>query len=176
MDNEQQNGNGNVTEEVMKDIISSLIMGVEKDFKESYATAIDHMITIYGKGDKKYIDSTNRLFADLMKICAAPFSVKDNNNKYLYQYIVNGQYKQFIKRYVVKYEGHSCCADKASYIEKMTRKALETGENQSLFATYEGNENIKKEDWGEKAYWSPKTIKDTDEAMKLFWDWLLLRD
>lgn len=35
----------------------------------------------------------------------------------------------------------------------------------------EGHENINKSEWNEQAYWSPRTIKDTDEAFKLFNDW-----
>jgi hypothetical protein len=57
----------------------------------------------------------------------------------------------------------------------MTLKALRTKTNISLYDDYTECEQIK-EDKERQAYWSPKTIPDTDTAMKIFWDWYLLRE
>ena len=51
------------------------------------------------------------------------------------------------------------------------KEAIATGENISLYATYEGCENIPESKWKEQAYWSPKSFKDTNEVMLRFWEW-----
>ena len=56
----------------------------------------------------------------------------------------------------------------------MTLRALKENKNLSLYDDYTKCEEIKK-DKERQAYWSPRTIKDTDTAIKKFWDWYLLR-
>lgn len=83
--------------------------------------------------------------------------------------------KTFFKSYISKVEGRSCSSDKASYIVSGIFKALEEKKNLSLQQTYDVEKypQMKKYE-GEIAYWCPKTIKDTDEAMALLLDCLNL--
>ena len=94
-----------------------------------------------------------------------------NKNTYIIKNIINGNYDHFFRRYIEDKEGSSCSVDKVRFIINKLIKSLIENKNLSLYATYEGCERIDKSEWNEQAYWSPETIKDTDEAFKLFNDW-----
>lgn len=75
------------------------------------------------------------------------------------RYILKGIYEEFHEKRIELIEGSICCSDKASYITSMTLKALKQQENLVV-----------------NNYLSLSCVKDTDEAMQLFWDWYQLKD
>ena len=87
----------------------------------------------------------------------------------------------FFENYLRRKEGYSCSADKSGFIARRVHKHLYSGENQSLQETYReyqqrgGNiESISDEKLDELAYWCPKTIKDTNEALSIIFHYLCM--
>lgn len=107
----------------------------------------------------------NNLICSTMKV---PMS---NENIYIIKNIINGNYQHFFDKYIRKHEGWTFSTDKVRFIINRLIKSLIKKENLSLYETYEEIEGIDKTKWHKQAYWSPTTIKDTDEAFKLFNDW-----
>ena len=112
------------------------------------------------------------IFSKFNNLISATMSIPPSNkNTYIIRNIINGNYDHFFRRYIEDKEGSSCSVDKVRFIINKLIKSLIENKNLSLYATYEGCERIDKSEWNEQAYWSPETIKDTDEAFKLFNDW-----
>lgn len=95
---------------------------------------------------------------------------------YFYSQIINGDYlvKTFFEEYFKKTEGIACCADKANYVLGAIKIMIQQKQNISLQQTYReyqekgGNiGNIKELD--EIAYWCPRTIKTSKEAIEIFY-------
>ena len=81
----------------------------------------------------------------------------------------------FFKRFFMYTEGWSCSADKARFTTRQILKAFETKEHLPLQETYDPNVHWQaKECAGEIAYWCPEKIKDTKEAIELFWNMITL--
>jgi len=81
------------------------------------------------------------------------------------------------KDYISEIEGSPCCADKSGFIVRRIKKALKERTNIPLGQTYAeyrdnggnlGGINENNTDLNEICYWCPKTIKDTDSAIKLY--------
>lgn len=89
--------------------------------------------------------------------------------------LIRGSLERFFERYISITEGSACSSDKAGFICRKIKESIKKNENLSLYADYTGIERIEKEDWNKQAYWSPKTIKDTDEAKRIYIDWLNLK-
>ncbi|MBQ3408928.1 MAG: hypothetical protein IJH12_06980 [Clostridia bacterium] len=90
--------------------------------------------------------------------------------------LLNGDFiiKSFFEKYFKKTEGVACCCDKAEYVLKAIKAMVEKKENISLQQTYREYKenrgdigNIKELD--EICYWCPKTIKNSKEAIELFY-------
>jgi hypothetical protein len=162
-------------EENLKTMINCLVDGFKKDLVARNEDSILKLAKVYEEDPKRYLKTIILALHEFNELIVTPFNVKDSKNQYITRYVVNGLYEEFFNRYMEKNEGSSCCADKSRFIQSTTLEALTTGENKSLYESYQGYERIPKEDWDKQAYWSPKTIKDTNEAMKIFWDWYLLR-
>lgn len=164
-------------EKGLKEVINALLWGIETE-REGFIDSNQDLIQILEKIKNdisnyefiQYLDlfvfsKLNNLICSTMKV---PTS---NKNTYIIRNIINGNYQHFLSKYIQKSEGMSFSADKTGFIINRLIKSLIKKENLSLYQTYEGIECIDKSKWHKQAYWSPTTIKDTDEAFKLFNDW-----
>ena len=124
--------------------------------------------------DKNFFEKLEHAQNDFLTIITEIINVPKQKNVYIVEHIVSGLYEHFFKRLMEKIEGSACCADKSGFIKNMTLRALKENINLSLYADYSRCEQIT-ENKEEQAYWSPRSIKDTDTAMELFWKWYLIR-
>lgn len=70
--------------------------------------------------------------------------------------------------YFRKIEGFACSYDKASFTVQKIIESLETRTNKSLIQTYNVETHPQMKPYeGEPAYWCPKTLKDTEGAIRL---------
>lgn len=68
--------------------------------------------------------------------------------------------------YFTKIEGHSCSHDKSAYVVNKMLRSLKTKENYQLQETYDIVKYPQmKNHEGEIAYWCPKTVSDTAQAI-----------
>ena len=72
-------------------------------------------------------------------------------------FTLDGILETFFDNYFDKVEGWVCSHDKTCYVVSGIKKALKEKRNISL------------EDKDPKAYWCPRTIKNTDQAINLFY-------
>lgn len=88
---------------------------------------------------------------------------KIDNYQLLRNYIftLDGILEIFFENYFENVEGSSCCCDKASFTICKIKQAIEKGTNLELQEKYDDEDRI--------AYWCPKTIKNTDQAINLFY-------
>ena len=102
---------------------------------------------------------------------------KDGYDKwYFYAQLINGDYilKTFFEEYFRKTEGSTCCCDKANYVLGAIKIMIQQKQNVLLQQTYREYQNnggnigsITELD--EICYWCPKTLKDSNEAIELFY-------
>lgn len=90
------------------------------------------------------------------------------------EHIVSGLYEHFWRRYMQRVEGSSCSSDKARFVVRTTFRALKENKNLSLYDDYMKYDQIV-EGKEEQAYWSPRSVKDTDTAMESFVKWYYLK-
>lgn len=164
-------------EKDFEEVINALLCGIEterEEFIDSNQDLIQRLEKIKSNksnyGFIEYLDlfilsKINNLICSTIKV---PTS---NENTYIIKNIINGNYQHFFDKYISKNEGSSFSADKVRFIINGLIESLIKKENLSLYQTYEGIERIDKSEWHKQAYWSPTTIKNTDEAFKLFNDW-----
>ena len=85
------------------------------------------------------------------------------------------------RNYIELTEGSSCCGDKSSFIVRRIKCAIKERKNMPLSYTYAeyrdnggnlGGINETNTDLNKVCYWCPKTIKDTDSAIDLFFSLL----
>jgi hypothetical protein len=86
-------------------------------------------------------------------------------------------FKTFFSNYIENTEGSSCCVDKAGYIASEMDKALVLDKNIKLRETYRQYQAAGGNIGGIKeldniAYWCPKSIEDTNEAIKIFYRYI----
>ena len=153
----------------------ALVTSFEKESEERNSELLGNLLDAYMQNEALYDCEINLAFLNFSRFASFPYKsthkITDKKNSYIIDLMYNGTFEHFIRRYIENNEGSPCSGDKTHFIIKMVKKAIETGENQDLYRTYEGCEQIPKEDWNKQAYWSPKTIKDTDAVIKMFWDW-----
>lgn len=118
----------------------------------------------------KFIQNVQLANYEFTEIIEQLLSIQESDNSWILPHIISGLYEHFLETKMEKNEGLGCSADKATFIVNKTMSALITNSNLSLFQDYTNIEQIK-EDKKRQAYWSPKSIKDTDEAIQLFYDW-----
>lgn len=162
-------------EENIKIVIESFIDGFEQGTVEKNNKAYLKLKELYEKDEQKFLESFDFAIMDLNTLVGELITVSDQKNKYLVPYIANGLYDHFFRKLMEKKEGSANCVDKARFIVRMTLKALKENKNLSLYEDYIKCDWVKEEK-EKQAYWSPRTIPDTDTAMKMFWDWYLLRN
>lgn len=84
-------------------------------------------------------------------------------------------FKWILGEYFKKVEGYTCCVDKAIYVARMVDKTLKNNEYYSLKETY-GEHQSRGGDIGgiteldEVAYWCPKTLKTTEDALQVIYN------
>jgi len=83
-------------------------------------------------------------------------------------------FKHILVGYFHKVEGRICCVDKARYVARMVDKSLKDNKYYPLQETY-GDYQNRGGDIGsiteldEVAYWCPKTMSSTKEALELLY-------
>ncbi|WP_313803296.1 hypothetical protein [Cytobacillus sp.] len=154
----------------LKDVMEALVSGFDKKTIEENQEIYIKLKAMYEKEPNYFIDVIESAYHDFNTLIENVIDIPPSDEQYILEHIITGLYKHFHTQRIEKLEGSVCCYDKSSYIEKMTLKALRTQQNISLFADYKDIERIK-ENKERQAYWSPTTVKDTDEAINLFWKW-----
>jgi hypothetical protein len=157
----------------IKTVLNAMMSGFEKETREKYSEEISTITTLY-KTDKSFLEKVEYAQHKFTDILSMVIDIPEQKNKYILKHILSGLYEHFIEQLMERREGAGCSADKSSFVKRMTLKALKENTNFSLYENYLEYEQIK-EDKTRQAYWSPKTIPDTDTAMESFWDWYLLR-
>lgn len=159
----------------LEETILALVTGIEKESDERNAKLLGDLLDAYCANDRLYECEITMAFLNFTRFASMPYKschkILDKKNAAIIDYMYNGMFDHYLRRYIEKNEGHVCSGDKVHFVTEMVKKAIETGENQSLYRTYEGCDRIPKEDWDKQSYWSPKTLKDTDTVIKMFWDW-----
>jgi hypothetical protein len=159
-------------EEGIKTVIESMMSGFEAEKRQTHAETIEKLKEL--RQEKNFMDMIEFAQDDFMTCLEFAFDIPPQKNKFILRHILSGLYEHFINTLMRKTEGSACSTDKSRFITRSTLKALEENNNLSLYNDYSQCEQIT-EDKEQQAYWSPKTIPDTNTAMKLFWDWYLLR-
>lgn len=159
-------------EDDIKTLINVLSESIESETLEKNRETIDKLREL--SKDKMFFNKIEYAQHQFSRVVAGVIGVPKQKNMYIVEHIVSGLYEHFHRTLIEKTEGSGCCADKSRFIKNMTLKALKENTNLSLYEDYTKCDQIK-EDKEQQAYWSPKTITDTDTAMKMFWDWYLLR-
>lgn len=154
----------------LKDLIIALSNGFDTSTIKENKKAFMIMKEAYDRNPNEFMDLVEMVQYDFDTLVSAVINVPPQENDHLIKYIGNGLYEHFHNVRVKNLEGWVCSGDKSKYIKTMTLKALKTGQNLSLFADYKNVEQIK-EDKENQAYWSPTSVKDTNEAIALFWNW-----
>ena len=161
--------------ESIKSVISSLMNVFEQEAEDENAELINEFCKRFDENEELYMAEIQMTFLNLGNLAAKPwfekYYTKDNKNKFIIQYIYNGLLNHFVRKTIESKEDSPFVGDKEHFIMRQVQKAVMTGENQSLYATYEGCEKISKERWNDRAYWSPTCFKDTDDVIESFWKW-----
>lgn len=163
------------TKASIQTVIEALLVGLEKETLDENLEVYEKLKTLYNENQKQFFDWVEIGYDDFDTLVASVIDLPDQKNKYILQFVTNGTYEHFHRTRIEKLEGSSCCADKSSFIKEMTLKALKEGKNLSLYNDYRNVDSIKEEK-ERQAYWSPKSVSDTDQAMELFWKWYQLSD
>lgn len=162
-----------VLEEKTENVISAVINRLVDVSCESYKKEISELKEMYKNDTYKLVEKIQDVYSELGMIFELALELPETEEKYIFEHIISGLYKQFHENRIEKIEGISCSYDKASFIEAMTIKSIKDGVHYSLYDDYSKVEHMKdKEKYKNKrAFWSPESIKDTKEAMELFWNW-----
>lgn len=91
-----------------------------------------------------------------------PYSVE---NETLICAVLDETLIRFLERYFEKVEGHSFSYDKATHCRNKIIQAMIKKEKQNLYSEYDFGDGLV------VAYWSPKSVSDTEQLIKKFLDW-----
>lgn len=159
----------------LQSLIMDLAFSFEKESNDKNRELIEELKTRYTENTHLYMSQVELASLQMPRIAAMPYmeshDLSESKNRGLVPYLFNGLFSHYIRKYIEKNEGTPCSGDKEHFIINKVFKAIEINENIDLYQTYDGCDRIPKEDWDKQAYWSPKTIKDTDTAIKMFYDW-----
>lgn len=162
-------------EEKIKEVVKLMTLGIKAEAIASHPETLHRIQELYNDNPDGFLKVLQFAQSEFGILLEEVLAFPDSDKVRILPHILNGLFKHFHERRIEKLEGFSCCADKSSFIVGKTLRAIRFQENLSLYDDYMNVEQIK-EDKEEQAYWSPKTVKDTDEAIELFWDWYLQRD
>ena len=168
-----------VDEKVLERTILSLANSFENESNDANATLIKTLYEKFEENEELYECETLIAFHNFGRFAAMPWlsknpQVTDGWEKSYIESIYNGLLTHFVRTVIEKNEGSVCSGDKEHFIIEMIKKSVATGENISLYQTYEGSNRIPKERWNEQVYWSPKSFKDTNEVKARFRAWYTL--
>ena len=163
------------TNELEKTILG-LATFFDENSKEQNQDYINILNEKFTKNEALYECEMTLAYLNFTKFAALPWlsgnpQVTDGWEKSYIESIYNGQLPHFIRKVIEKNEGTACSGDKEHFVISKIKESVATGKNLSLYATYEGHEQIPKEDWEKQAYWSPKSFRDTDEVKERFQAW-----
>lgn len=162
-------------EDDLKDMLGIMVDCFTKETMENNKESATKIQEVYNTDSKRFFDVLECAQHEFNTIVCQCIAIPNQKNMYIVEHIVSGLYEHFINKLICKNEGSACSTDKSRFIKRSTLEALKRNQNLSLYNDYSQCEQIK-EDKERQAYWSPKTIADTDTAMELFWDWYLLRN
>lgn len=162
-------------EESIKTVVNAMAIGFKEESLENNQEAFLLLKKLHGEDESRFLDVLEIAHHDFQMLVESVINIPEQRNKNILPFLMNGLYEHFHKTRILKLEGMACCADKSGFIRAMTLKSLKMNENLSLYADYTNVDKIKK-DKKRQAYWSPSSVKDTHEAMQLFWDWYQLKD
>lgn len=161
-------------EDTLKSVTDLMIDSFDRETVEKNAEAFEKMKTLYAADPHGFLDQVQFAQENFHTLLRHVMQIPESDDSYILEHIASGLYKHYHTERIEQLEGSSCSYDKSSFIESKTMQAIRQGINLSLFADYQNVEQIKK-DKHRKAYWSPTSVKDTDEAMELFWQWYRVR-
>jgi len=162
-------------ENALADVLKGLVDSMDKKTIDTHSDVYQVLRQIREKNPSYFTDMVQFLHNDLDTLAEHALDITDTKDTGIVPFIVNGLYKHFHTQRIEQIEGSMCCHDKSSFIESRTLKAIKQQENLSLYDDYQNVEQIE-EDKERKAYWSPTSVKDTDEAIALFWNWYNVND
>lgn len=157
-------------EEAMGEMVKVMLDSFDAETVDNNAESYRKLQELYRSNPKDFADKIQYAYSEFGTLVEAAANIPETEHSVIYEYIISGLYKHYHTRRIEKLEGSACSYDKSSFVESMTLKAIQTGENLSLYMDYTNVEQIT-EDKERQAYWSPTTVKDTDDAVELFWNW-----
>lgn len=157
----------------IKTILHSLAGSLAKETAEENKEVFDKLKTAYVENPRFFMMDIEIASHQFNNLISQVIDAPKQKNINIVPYVINGLFEHFHKSRITKLEGMSCSADKSGFIKDKTIEALKSNQNLSLYDDYKNADKIINGK-DRQAYWSPTTVKDTDEAMKLFWDWYLL--
>jgi len=156
-------------------LILSLATAFDEQASAENSDTIKQLHESFNANEELYESQINLAAMYFQDFVARPYiekyGVLDTKNKSIIGMIYTNTFTHFVRKIIERNEGSACSGDKESFIVSKVMKAISTGENQSLYANYEGCDRIAKDDWGKQAYWSPKSFKDTNDVIDRFWKW-----
>lgn len=156
-------------------VMEALVSSFERETIEENQEAYLKLQEQYSQHPEHFLDMVELTLSNFATLVENVMDIPESEQSYILEHIISGVYKHFHTQRIEKLEGSTCCYDKSTYIEAMTIKALKTQQNLSLYADYTNVEQIKN-DKKRQAFWSPTSVKDTDEAIELFWKWYMIND
>lgn len=161
--------------ENIKTVLNALSTGFNGETIENNQELFLKIQTLYKDNPSKFLNIIEFAQSDFNTLVLNAMDIPDSDNKYIIEHIVSGLYEHFHEKRIEKLEGFSCSADKSSFIRNRTLKAIKENTNLTLYDDYSKVEHMK-DKYKERAYWSPTSVKDTDEAIDLFWKWYQFSD
>lgn len=157
-------------DENIKNVLEALSTGFDGETIQNNKELFLKIKTLYKKNPSKFLDIIEFAQSDFNTLVLNAMDIPDTDNIYIVEHIVSGLYEHFHEKRIEKLEGFSCSADKSGFIRNRTLRAIKENTNLSLYDDYSKVEHMK-DKYKEQAYWSPQSVKDTDEAIDLFWKW-----
>ena len=147
-------------------VFASLLNAHDLEIKENNKGILKKLEELKGEAlnEREYVTKLNVFFEEVEEAMGSTIVA---TNRWIAGKIATGEFESFLERYFTKLEGFSCSCDKASFACAMVMEAQKRNENMSLYENYTNIPSM--EQYGDKqCYWSPKTIADTDTAIKLY--------
>lgn len=145
--------------ETMKTLATSLSVNSYKESVENHQELTKELKKIQGETKEDFLSFVQMAQNDLTDVIQHLHEIPSQLADGIMRYIVMGVYEEFHENRIEKIEGSICCSDKASYVTQMTLKALKEQNNLLV-----------------NNYLSLTCVRDTDEAIQLFWDWYRLKN
>lgn len=167
-------------ESTLENIILALANSFQEENREKNKELIAKLFLEFEQNEELYDSRIELAYLNFTDFASMPwrakYAIKDKKNQCIIDYMYNGIFNHFVRKTIEQKEGNACSGDKESFIVSRVKKALVEGKNLSLYATYDGCEQIDKAKWSKQAYWSPKTFKTTNEVIETFWNWYNVKE